>query len=130
VHSCQGDTIKEPFTIWEWDRMGRQLRYTAVRRAEMMHQAHVPPTGQYDHTMRDETYQQELPTIEHKISDYRRQDLRRNQAHSPEEYPDPKQVLQSLHDSKYCCARCQCTTQLKEATCSGPCSAWTTPSGT
>jgi hypothetical protein len=114
VHSCQGDTIKEPFTIWEWDRMSRQLRYTAVGRAEMMHQVHVPPTGQYDHTMRDDTYQQELRTIEHKISNYRRQDLRRNQVHSPEEYPDPQQVLQSLRDSEYCCARCQRTTQLKD----------------
>jgi hypothetical protein len=114
VHSCQGDTIKEPFTIWEWDRMSRQLRYTAVGRAEMLHQVHVPPTGQYDHATRDETYQQELRTIEHKISNYRRQDLRRNQVHSPEEYPDPRQVLQSLRDSEYCCARCQCTTQLSQ----------------
>jgi hypothetical protein len=33
VHRCQGETITEPFTIHEWNRMDTRMRYTAISRA-------------------------------------------------------------------------------------------------
>jgi ATP-dependent exoDNAse (exonuclease V) alpha subunit len=33
VHRCQGETITEPFTIHEWNRMDTKMRYTAISRA-------------------------------------------------------------------------------------------------
>jgi hypothetical protein len=36
VHRCQGETITEPFTIHDWDRMDTKMRYTAISRATSM----------------------------------------------------------------------------------------------
>ena len=33
VHKCQGETINEDFTIWNWNKMSKRLRYTAMSRA-------------------------------------------------------------------------------------------------
>jgi ATP-dependent exoDNAse (exonuclease V) alpha subunit len=32
VHKSQGETINEPYTIYEWDRMYKQMKYTALSR--------------------------------------------------------------------------------------------------
>lgn len=34
THKSQGDTITEDFTIWDWNRMSKKLRYTAMSRAK------------------------------------------------------------------------------------------------
>jgi len=33
THKAQGTTIDERFTIWDWDKMDKRLRYTAITRA-------------------------------------------------------------------------------------------------
>ena len=43
VHSSQGCTFTEPFTIWESGRMERRILYTAVGRAQRLEQVHLPP---------------------------------------------------------------------------------------
>jgi hypothetical protein len=38
THKCQGETITEDFTIWDWAAMGKRLRYTAMSRAKKLSQ--------------------------------------------------------------------------------------------
>ena len=33
VHSCQGMSIDKPYTIYEWERMHKKLKYVALSRA-------------------------------------------------------------------------------------------------
>ena len=33
VHSCQGMSIETPYTIWEWERLNKKLKYVALSRA-------------------------------------------------------------------------------------------------
>ena len=33
THKAQGETIKTPYTIWEWNRMDDTLKYTTISRA-------------------------------------------------------------------------------------------------
>jgi ATP-dependent exoDNAse (exonuclease V) alpha subunit len=33
IHKSQGDTIKKPFTIHEWERLDKRLKYVALSRA-------------------------------------------------------------------------------------------------
>ena len=33
IHKSQGDTIKKPFTIHEWNKLDRRLKYVALSRA-------------------------------------------------------------------------------------------------
>ena len=33
VHRCQGETINEPFTMHEWNRLDTIMRHTAISRA-------------------------------------------------------------------------------------------------
>lgn len=41
THSSQGETIKEEYTIWEWDRMDERLRYVALSRGECKENIHI-----------------------------------------------------------------------------------------
>ena len=41
VHSAQGMTINEPYTIHEWDRMDQRLRYVALSRSTALENIHV-----------------------------------------------------------------------------------------
>jgi ATP-dependent exoDNAse (exonuclease V) alpha subunit len=33
IHKCQGETYNEPYTIHEWERLDRRLKYVALSRA-------------------------------------------------------------------------------------------------
>ena len=33
IHSSQGCTFNEPYTIYEWDRLGERLKYVALSRS-------------------------------------------------------------------------------------------------
>lgn len=41
THSSQGETIKEEYTIWEWDKMDERLRYVALSRGECKENIHI-----------------------------------------------------------------------------------------
>jgi ATP-dependent exoDNAse (exonuclease V) alpha subunit len=40
THKAQGDTFKEDYSIWEWFRMDKEMRYTALTRAQSLRQIH------------------------------------------------------------------------------------------
>ena len=48
IHKVQGDTIKEAFTIWDWDHpcMSRKAKYTALSRATCVE--HISIVGKYE----------------------------------------------------------------------------------
>jgi ATP-dependent exoDNAse (exonuclease V) alpha subunit len=33
IHACQGMSIETPYTIWEWERLNKKLKYVALSRA-------------------------------------------------------------------------------------------------
>jgi ATP-dependent exoDNAse (exonuclease V) alpha subunit len=33
IHKCQGETYNEPYTIHEWERLNKRLKYVALSRA-------------------------------------------------------------------------------------------------
>ena len=47
IHKVQGDTIKQPFTIWDWENpcMTRKAKYTALSRATCIE--HISIVGKY-----------------------------------------------------------------------------------
>jgi hypothetical protein len=108
VHSSQGATIKEPFTIWEWERMSRQLRYTAVSRAQRLDQEHLArPCEQTPEDMRAEA--EEARVIQQKLRTYKRQDVDAGRNHPWSAYPGKEDVIRSLHAADYKCEHCQCS---------------------
>jgi hypothetical protein len=48
IHKVQGDTIKQPFTIWDWEHpcMSRKAKYTALSRATCPE--HISIVGKYE----------------------------------------------------------------------------------
>ena len=48
IHKVQGDTIKEAFTIWDWNHpcMSRKAKYTALSRATCVE--HISIVGKYE----------------------------------------------------------------------------------
>lgn len=103
VHSSQGETILEDFTIWEWERMSRQLRYTAVGRAKTLAQIHVPPP---EVRVSIDADTKELSSIASKLKTYRKQDLDGGHRHPDEDYPTPLRILTSLRNCGCACERC------------------------
>ena len=44
THKAQGQTIKETFKIYDWDKMNTELRYTAMSRATNKKNIFIEPT--------------------------------------------------------------------------------------
>jgi hypothetical protein len=108
VHSSQGATISEPFTIWEWERMSRQLRYTAVGRAKSLDQVNLAPMQpRYQEDVDEDA--EEARVIQQKLRTYKRQDVDVGRRHPWSAYPSKEDVLASLHAADYKCEHCQCS---------------------
>ena len=61
IHKVQGDTIKIPFTIWDWEHpcMSRKAKYTALSRATCVE--HISIVGKYEvDTYNDKRIQEKL----------------------------------------------------------------------
>lgn len=108
VHTAQGETITEPFTIFESRAMDKQLLYTAVSRARTLAQVHLPPTEVEADLGRDDTWDDELRVIGRKLTNYRRQDANRARVHPLDAYTRAEDVLLSLRRSDYKCEHCRC----------------------
>jgi hypothetical protein len=108
VHTAQGETITEPFTIFEARAMDKQLLYTAVSRARYLAQVHLPSAEVEAELGRDDTWDDELRVIGRKLTNYRRQDLNKGRIHPLEAYTRAEDVLLSLRRSDYKCEHCRC----------------------
>ena len=108
VHSAQGCTFTEPFTIWEAHRMERRILYTAVGRAQRLEQVHLPPKELAHLEYVDEAKEaRDRYFIKAKLDNYKQQDNDKGHHHSPEEYPSPADILDDLIRCGYTCDRCQ-----------------------
>ena len=47
-HRIQGETITEPFTIWEWEKMDSSYKYTAISRTSSKSLINVVVTREED----------------------------------------------------------------------------------
>ena len=43
THKAQGDTIDEDINIYDWDKMNKKLRYTAITRVKNINQIGIVP---------------------------------------------------------------------------------------
>ncbi len=41
IHSAQGASIGEPYTIHEWDRLDQRLKYVALSRSRSLEYIHI-----------------------------------------------------------------------------------------
>jgi hypothetical protein len=108
VHSAQGCTFTEPFTIWEAHRMERRILYTAVGRAQRLEQVHLPPKDLRRLEDVDEAKEAlDLHFIKHKLDNYKQQDRDKGRQHEQGEYPSPSEIMDGLIRCGYTCERCQ-----------------------
>jgi hypothetical protein len=108
VHSAQGCTFTEPFTIWEAHRMERRILYTAVGRAQRLEQVHLPPNDLRRLEFVDEAKEaRDLHFIKAKLDNYKQKDKDKGRHHEQGEYPPLAQIMDGLIRCGYCCERCQ-----------------------
>ena len=109
IHSAQGRTFTEPFTVWEVGHPYIDLRvlYTAVGRAQRLDQIHLPPVDARHLDRFDQCLmEKDLKFLSNKLSHYRCQDRRNGFHHQDEENPKPADLYRDLHASGFCCEHC------------------------
>ena len=100
THKSQGDTILEDYTIYDWNSMDTELRYTACSRSKRMNQfgfnksVFIQPEGNTNF----------IKNIKRKLTAYTKSDDKRSLRNDL----DIKSILDKHQKQKGLCAICSC----------------------